>query len=222
MTRKSAESVHVDAVVAAINHALKLRGFRKQGRTFNRAMPDGLVQVINVQMGPFDPPGTTYHPGLRENLYGRFTVNLGVYVPEVAEYRLARQPEGFIREYHCTVRERLGPLGPERQDIWWLNSAVEEVGPEILQRLERDGLPYLERHGSRDAILQQWAGKSEIQGSGDPPRIALAIILAGRGQLEEARRLLEAQAQEIRNPGHPAYVRSLADRLGVPLRPPDH
>ena len=35
-------------------------------------------------MGSFDPPGTTHIPGLRENLYGRFTVNLGVYVPEVA------------------------------------------------------------------------------------------------------------------------------------------
>jgi hypothetical protein len=220
MATKSSESAHVDEVVAAISRSLKPRGFRKHSRTFNRTTGDGLVQVLHLQMGPFDPPGTTYHPGLRENLYGRFTVNLGVYVPEVAEYHLARLPKGFVREYHCSVRNRLGPLGPERQDIWWLNSAVEQVVPEILERLERDGLPYLQRHESRDAILREWTGKSDIQGLGDPPRIALAIILVGRGDLDRARHLLEAQAQETRNPGHPAYVRSLADRLGIQLRPP--
>ena len=35
----------------------------------------------------FDPPGTVYVPGLTQDLYGKFTVNLGVYVPEVAEYQ---------------------------------------------------------------------------------------------------------------------------------------
>ena len=77
---------------------------------------------------------------------------------------------------------------------------------------------YLERHASRDAILREWEAESEIQGSGgEPLRIALAVILVGRGELQQARQLLEAQAQETRNPGHPAYVRGLAERLGIPL-----
>lgn len=50
--------------------------------------------------------------------------------------------------------------------------------------------------------------------------LAPADIRARRGEMNHARQLLEAQAQETGNPGHPAYVRSLADRLGIPLRPP--
>lgn len=60
---------------------LKKLGFKVRGRTYNRITDDGLTQVVNFQLGPSDPPGTTYIAGLRENLYGFFTVNLGVYVP---------------------------------------------------------------------------------------------------------------------------------------------
>src|SRR3954470_10571898 len=108
---KSSQSTKVDEVQAALHAWLKPKGFRKQGRTFNRTTDDGLVQVINIQMGASDPPGTVHIPGLRENLYGWFTVNLGVYVPEVG--RLLHGIEDakrFVNEAHCCVRSRLGNL----------------------------------------------------------------------------------------------------------------
>ncbi|HET8919950.1 MAG TPA: hypothetical protein VFN27_09750, partial [Xanthobacteraceae bacterium] len=50
------------------------------------------------------------------------------------------------------------------------------------------------------------------------PRIVCAVILLNRGEREQARDLLAAQAREhTRNPGHPAYVISLAKRLGVEI-----
>ncbi len=218
---KSRQAGKVDQVQAALHEKLRGLGFRKQGRTFNRTTEDVLVQVVNVQMGAHDPPGTTYIPGLRENLYGWFTVNLGVYVPEVARFHGGGEAKGFVREYHCCVRNRLGPLGPERKDLWWRNDAVEEVVPDLLARLDRDGLPFLARFATRDAILREWKDKSENQSAGSsPPRIVLAIILAQRGEKAAARELLAAQAQEKGNPGHPAHVRSLAARLGITL--PEH
>ena len=83
---KSDFAVTLDSIQEQLTPLLKNRRFRVRGRTFNRITTDGLTQVLNVQMGSFDPPGTTYHPGLRENLYGWFTINLGIYVPEVARW----------------------------------------------------------------------------------------------------------------------------------------
>jgi hypothetical protein len=214
---RSSQVGKVDEVQAALHAKLKGLGFKKKGRTFNRTTDGGLVQVINVQMGSHDPPGTTYIPGLRENLYGWFTVNLGVYVPEVARYHGGGEAKGFVQDYHCCVRNRLGNLGSEKKDLWWRNDAVADVVPDLVERLDRDGLPFLDRFKSRAAILREWKGKSENQGIGGPPRIVMAIILAERGQRDAAGHLLAEQAGETRNPGHSAYVRSLAERLGVPL-----
>jgi hypothetical protein len=149
---KSSQSAKVDEIQSALHVALKPKGFRKQGRTFNRTTDDGLVQVINVQMGASDPPGTVHVPGVRENLYGHFTVNLGVYVPEVAKLHGIGGAKRFVQAPDCCVRQRLGSAGPEMQDIWWRNDALAEVVPEVLARLERDGLPFLDRYASRDAL----------------------------------------------------------------------
>jgi hypothetical protein len=193
---------------------LRKVGFKSQGRTFNRITDDRLTQVVHFQMGPSDPPGTTYVAGLRENLRGRFTVNLGVYVPEVGLHT-GRQSARFVQDYHCCVRQRLGALGPDRQDIWWRIAADHDTVAAVRQRLAVDGVPFLERFGTRDGILREWSGATENVGAGQPPRIVKAIILAGRGQSEEARKLLRQQAEETLHPGHPEYVKELAMKLGL-------
>jgi len=141
---KSSQSVKVDEIQAALHAWLKPKGFRKQGRTFNRTTDDGLVQVVNIQMGASDPPGTVYIPGLRENLYGWFTINLGVYVPEVARFHGGGEAKRVVNEAHCCVRSRLGNLAPEKKELWWRNEAIGEVIPDVLARLERHGLPFLD------------------------------------------------------------------------------
>src|SRR5882762_9371836 len=93
----------MDEIQAKLRPLLKDEGYRVRGRTFNRTTHDGLTQVLNFQMGSFDPPGTTYIPGLRENLYGKFTVNLGVYVPEVALYHGGSEARSFVREHNCCI-----------------------------------------------------------------------------------------------------------------------
>ena len=205
----------MDEIQARIRPVLKDKGYRVRGRTFNRSTSDGLVQVVSFQMGNFDPPGTTYIPGLRDNLYGRFTVNLGVYVPEVAKYLHVDKDRSFVKEYFCCVRARLGPLEPGQKDLWWSVLADDRVVLDVRERLVRDAFPFLERFGSRDGILHEWKSRTENLFAGDPPRIVRAIILATRGQADEARALLDAQAQETRNPGHPEYVRGLAKKLGL-------
>ncbi|MFO3706947.1 DUF4304 domain-containing protein, partial [Xanthomonas codiaei] len=109
----------VDEVQRALRPSLKEQGFKVRGRTFNRLTKDGLTQVVNLQMGTSDPPGTTYVPGLRENMHGLFTVNLGVYIPEVSELHGGGPAKSWIREYDYSIRCRLGPASGTAQDLWW-------------------------------------------------------------------------------------------------------
>src|SRR5262249_39019851 len=76
-------------------------------------------------------------------------------------------------------------------------------------------IPLPGRSETREAIAKQWKDAPEHVGIGGPPRIVCAIILVGRGELQAARRLSAAQAQETRYPGHSAYVRGLAEKLGL-------
>lgn len=165
-------------------------------------------------MGAFDPPGTVELPGFRENLYGRFTVNLGVYIPEVARYQDGGKVPSFVHEYDCHLRSRIGGLGPERRDLWWILSNAPELTAEILLRFERDVLPWFARFETRDSVLAELIPGTQSAYT-NTPRIVCALILLERGLREPARTLLAAQARETHNPAHPAYVRSLADRLGL-------
>src|ERR1044071_7934034 len=98
---KSRYAEAVDEIHGKLRPFLKARGFKARGRAFNRLTDDGLTQVIDMQMGAADPPGTTYIPGRRENLHGLFTVNLGVYVPEVARHHGGGEARSWVQDYHC-------------------------------------------------------------------------------------------------------------------------
>lgn len=206
----------MDGIQDALRPVLKEKGFKCRGRTFNRVTEDGLTQVINFQMGSSDPPGTTYIPGLRENLYGLFTVNLGIYIPEVAELHEGGPAKAWVREYHCSIRARLGNASGSTQDIWWHVRGTPDVVQDVQSLLVIFGFVFLDRFSSRDLIL------AELKGHGDNlvhcavPRIVSAIILAKRGNSAAARALLTAQSLEVRhNRHHPACVRQLAQRMGL-------
>ena len=109
------------AVVASVAPTLKAAGYKKQRHTFTRIAEPGLVHVVNFQMGQF-PIGAYEIPGLRPNLYGKFTVNLGVFAREVYELTQRRTAPASVHEYSCEFRVRLGELFTPPGDVWWLLS----------------------------------------------------------------------------------------------------
>ncbi len=212
-TGKSTYAWAVDGIQGALRPFLRSCGFQSRGRTFNRVTEDGLTQVVGIQMGRSDPPGTTYIPGLTENLHGLFTVNLGIYVPEVARHHGGGEAKSWVHDYNCCVRARLGEV-PGEEGIWWNARFNDTVVDDARRCLELGGLPFLERFSTRDKILAELLDRSDNVFY-SPPRIVMAIILAERGQRDRARELLAQQVLETRNPGHPAYVRELAKKLRI-------
>jgi len=192
---KSSYAQAVDVIQATLGACLKDHRFRVRGRTFNRMTEDVLTQVIGIQMGASDPPGTTYIPGFREDLHGLFTINLGVYVPEVAGHHGGGEAKSWVQDYHCCIRTRLGQASAEQRDTWWQARLDNTVICDVRDRLEEYGLPFLDRYATRDKILAEWADRTETLDASSPPRIVMAIILVGRGAKEAARRLLAQQAQ---------------------------
>ena len=167
------------------------------------------------QMGPSEPPGTTFIPGLRENLYGLFTINLGVYVPEVARYHGGGECKSWVQEPCCCVRTRLGMVTKEGHSEWWPAQVDDAAMTEVCHDVTSAGIAFLDRFATRDKILSEWLGRSEKVESLTPPRIVMAIILAERGKKDDARELLALQANETLVPAHATYVHSLAERLGL-------
>jgi hypothetical protein len=214
---KSALVDSLDTLQAHLDPLLGQAGFRKHSRTYNRTTSDGLTHVIGFQMGRFDPPGTTYIPGLKENLYGRFTVNLGVYVPEVARNRPGGEAKSVVQDGNCCIRTRLGRTANAKES-WWEISKGEALAPEFQQRLQNEALPFFQRFENRDQILREFRTATDNTELMTVPRIVCAIILLSRGERDAARDLLVAQAHDgRRNPGHRAYVIDLAKRLGIEI-----
>ncbi|WP_445372303.1 DUF4304 domain-containing protein [Methylomonas sp. HW2-6] len=212
---KSEVVIEVDAIQSSIRNSLKEFGFKVRGRTFNRQTPDGLTQVINFQMGQSEPPGSVFIPGLKENFYGLFTVNLGVYVPEVAEFHGGCLAKSWVQEYNCCIRDRLGPVSGLTKDIWWRTQNTPAVTEDIRTLLLTFGLNFLNRFESRACILKELEGAENNLSYCNTPRIVSSIIYTKQNEIEKARNLLLKQVLETHNIRHPEYVRALAIRLGL-------
>jgi hypothetical protein len=152
----------MSAVVANIAPSLKAEGFKKRRHSFNRTTEPGVTQVVHFQMGPSDPPGTTYFPPVRVNLYGKFTLNLGVFLDDV-HYALGTGPvPAWINEYDCQLRQRIGLLLPAREDTWWSLDDVDAASAVVGDALGGYGFAWLDGVRTRHAIVSRYdlAGRS--------------------------------------------------------------
>jgi len=214
---KSSVSKKMDSVQAPIAAFLKSIGFRKQGRTFNRSVKSGIVQVVNFQMGGY-PIGPHYEiPGIRKSFYGNFTVNLGVYISDIYEVTMPRTTT-FPREYHCEIRARLSELATG-DDSWWdLNGDVDLISQDVIRKLENFGVPLLERFQTRDAIVSAWIPYSAEHALDGwlRSRLPVALILLNRDNRAAAQALFDEHIKRpTRNPGHVNFVKELARRVGL-------
>lgn len=155
-------------------------------------------------MGAFDPPGTVEIPGLRPNLYGKFTVNLGIFVPAMT--RMGTPKSDWINDYNCQLRKRLGEFLPEQADVWWSlehPATAEDVRREVIAY----GVPWLARFGSYDQIIDVF----EAEGRGPlgmhpAAPLDVADLYMAIGEREKARDLLASYAAAQHNPGHPEVI----------------
>ncbi len=141
----------IDQIVSThLKPGLLAKGFRKQGANFWRDHGE-VIDVVNVQKSQWN-----------SGQAARFTVNLGVYWKRIHE--LLGKPLNTVppKEYHCTVRARLCCLDsvtaefPDGRDHWWEVTATTDLaatGAEVLERIERSGIPWLDHLHELKATL---------------------------------------------------------------------
>ncbi|MGI6611755.1 MAG: DUF4304 domain-containing protein [Limnochordia bacterium] len=212
------------SIQGAFDSVLQPKGFQAHEYTYNRGMEDGLIQVVDIQLYPSKLP----YPGW-EKYRARFTINLGVYVPEVGEHysaTLAQTPwvkesglvvaplEPWVLDIQCALRERIGHVSEDAKDIWWPLREDEMIIEDALYYLQTYGIPFVEHWSSRDRILENW-DENTARGMNLAPNVVKAIILSERGDMESARVLLAEHVHELDSPDSEHFFRRLAKRLGI-------
>ncbi len=212
----------LDQIQAQVTEHLKPLGFRRRGRTINRTVPAGFVQVVNFQMGHY-PVGENYElPPWRLNLYGKFTVNLGLYVPDVAEYYGPQARGKTIQHYDCHLRARLGDFIEPPEDRWWpLDGGSDHTAGEVLHHLLGGGLGFLERFSTQEAILEDWVAFADRYGLAANARIVAAALAIHLGRKAQAFHLLkEHYAGSLHIPAHLKFLEGFSEKFGLgPLGP---
>jgi len=215
---KSEYAKKLDLIQTEVHKDLKIIGFRKQGRTFNRSLGSGLIHVINFQMGRHPVGNHKEIPPFRLNLYGKFTVNLGVYIPEIYRLLWNKDVPKFVDHGDCEIEKRIGELVPPYKSLWWdLNKNTKRLSKKALTVIVKYGLPYLNQFNSHNDIIQEWYEQGEETGL--PPRagLSISILLFNNGDHEQARNLLLQEYS--RNYDHPyaGFVVDIAQKLGISL-----
>lgn len=210
----------MDEVQVCLTQFLKPLGFRKSSRNYNRTEEDGVVQVVNLQTGMYElgsplPPSVQHW---RPNLYGKFTVNLGVWVSDIEH----AEPKGpwpkFIIEARCSIRTRLSDLAGHN-DLWWsLDEPKEKTLTEIISLLDTKGLLFLERFSTRDKIISEWVQFNDREMKlTNRSKLDVGIILATAGRQSEAVTIIEDHLQASSHKHHNSHVREVAEKLHLTL-----
>lgn len=153
---KSDFAKHLDIVQATAHSFLESLGFRKKGRVHNHRTDGGLTHVIGFQMGAF-PVGDSYIiPGLRENYYGKFAVNIGVLMPCIYETERQSAPPDFVQDYDCTIRERLGALAYGEDQWFEITNDTAALATTVVDLLDRFALKFLGQFQSYRDVLSYY------------------------------------------------------------------
>lgn len=235
---ETAASQAMARVVAHVQPVLRAAGFRQRRHTFNRTVEPGLVQVIAYQMGPYPPPGLVEVPGLREDLYGLLSVQLGVFVEEAWRLDLGRfGPDGppavkaWINDHDCQLRRLVHDLAGESRNLMW---SLDDpgAGPAMVEVLHGDAVPWFDRFDSRTSILAALEhapiDSNEVTGAG-PDRLLATRMRLGAGDRQRAQQLFDdwighCRARVHSEPhlrGHLTYLADFAGRLGLTMPPAD-
>lgn len=192
---------------APVTRALKSLGFKKIGNYYNRTVQDGLVQVVGFQSGQ---AVSIFH--------GNFTVNLGVYVPCIAQIEGNAATGRCITDAHCEIRSRLSEVANLGRDKWWpLDESASQSGEVIADALLSHGVPFLDLYASNAAIIDRFEHDGSLPFHNSArSMLAVAIIQWSIGATNESRSMFEkACIEPSNNSRFPEYVRKVKQQCQV-------
>lgn len=150
--------------------------------------------------------------GLWGDGYGRFTINAGVFIPEVREVLIGQKPTRHISDEKCVKRQRIGLLAPGGKDIWWPARDHSAISKDIEQRMREQALPYLAQLDTLERCLRVHPVHEPME------QVINAIILNSLGRRSEAHELLNdaiSDAESRKMMDYVEDIRQISKRLGL-------
>ncbi len=174
--------VIAQVLAESVTPLLERHGFGRRGRTAYDRARDGRRELVTVE------------PHHCSSYGGRFTVNLGIFIPEVdavvSLYPLQAPPQ----DDECHIRCRIGVVGSDGRvttnlggnDMWWEFDAETDLaalGAEVRQRVEYNGLKFFANLSTLPGIVA-WLRTVPIAMMPWPHPVALAAY-AGAPELAQ-------------------------------------
>ena len=150
---------------------MKSHGFKKKARNFYKELNGGVFLLVNVQ-------GSMYN----DNQDARYTVNLGVFFPEIYEMVGFGNIGAIPSIPDCSISKRIGHLKTERTDYWWQltpASNLQHLASDLSNSVEQYGLPWLQNNSSIPNA------SNELKGQNPFTAAATAIIEGNRSEASE-------------------------------------
>ena len=206
---KSNYASRLDEIQNIIKPLLVARSFKQQNRSFTRSVETGLVQVVAFGMA-----------GSTSSYYGKFTVDIGVYIEEVYlhYHSWEKKPPRKISTSHCEITRRLPTFLPGVEDKWWeLSGPIGEIVEELSNLLLNYGLPFLESLLTRKSIIEK--SEIDIDFLGLPPRgkTSMAIVNMYLGHKDKAEALLKSELEQNLNKPYSKFIREVLTDLGFSI-----
>lgn len=184
--------------IAAVVDLLEGLGFGSSGTNLRRLSCDRrVVQIVTLQKG-------------RTWLTGKFTMELGCFLPSVYQVETGERPPREPRITQCHIRERLGHF-VGTGDLWWKSDDPGDIDV-LAAAVQRDVPLFFERFGEVRAILEAWRQGPLPMGSPYAP----PVLLHEEGRDEEAREYIQRWRQTVvGNKGDAGFLSGLTTALGL-------
>lgn len=191
--------MRIELLIRRMDGLLKPLGFVRKRAVWNRRSGP-FIDVIDVQISESND---------------MFTINAGVFDPEVYRRCWPDEPQGMIVEPKCTVRARIGQL-VAGHDLWW---DLDDLGSQrtleqIAEAVSSSVLPFIKRMHSREAMETHLITTGAAKDRYPPPVLYLVALKYERGDGQGACALLNELRQRMSSDGWKARVGEIAERLG--------
>jgi hypothetical protein len=184
--------------------SFKALGYKKLGNNFRYYDAQGWGKIIQFQKSQYNSATEL-----------SFTVNVGLYLPEVEYWLCGREAGPKFQEPFCVVRKRIGPLTGKQSDTWFkLTPDVDTAGlfTRLTNEFSKYIQPYLAAINSKNDIYSVLVAGHQ---SHYPSAQIHAMFCAG--YQEAALKLFSSEfARSKHNEHYRVTLCSLAVELGLP------
>lgn len=131
-----------------VTPCLKKAGFNKQKVQYGQVRGD-VIWLIDIQRSRWNDASQA-----------QFTLNCGVHIPGVVSAYANKNEPTKPRIPDCCISSRIGMLTTEKKDLWWRldfddNGTVDiQIGKDLLDKIERYIVPFLEKFDGRPEIAE--------------------------------------------------------------------